>query len=367
MPVRFTLRHDLDAAALEPAWRELESRADPPMFLGWAWIGAWLATIGAPALVLEGRAAGRVVLLAALRQATRRPLPGLAVRGLHLHNTGDEDRDVITIEYNGFLADPAVPEAVHEALHFLLGGGHCDELHLRNMPSPAGAPLYPAAALPRGTVLRELFRKPSYHIDLAALRAAGTPYLDSLSANTRQQLRRALRLFAARGALAVQRAAGVAEAMDYLAELKTLHQRYWTGRGAPGAFAYPFFEAFQHRLIATGLAEGAVELARVSCGGQPIGYVYNLMRNGRVLAYQTGIAFEDDARLKAGLVCHALCIQRHLDEGAAIYDFMAGDARYKRSMARPGPDMVYCTLEGAGAVLRLERALRGIRKRVARK
>lgn len=366
MPVRLTLRHDLDAAALEPMWRALEARADPPMFLGWAWIGAWIATLDETPLLLEGRADDQVVLLAVLRRATRRPFPGARVRSLHLQNTGDESRDVITIEYNGFLIDPAHPEAAVAALGFLLGR-HGDELHLRNMPTPIGTPLYPPEALPQGAVLRELFRKPSFRINLAALRATGTPYLDSLSANTRQQLRRAIRLFRQRGELAVQRAASVPEALEFLNELKLLHQRYWIGRGSPGAFAYPFFEAFQHRLIERGFAEGAVELARITCGDEPLGYVYNLMRNGRVLAYQTGIAFEDDAKLKAGLVCHALCIERHLADGADVYDFMAGDARYKRSMGRQGPDMVYCTLEGASPVLRVERALRKLKRKVGRK
>ena len=82
-----------------------------------------------------------------------------------------------------------------------------------------------------------------------------------------------------------------------------------------------------------------MELLRVSAGADIIGYVYNLVYRGHVYAYQTGILYESNPRLKPGLVSHCLCIERHLEEGSDVYDFMAGDARYKASLGEPGPDM----------------------------
>lgn len=359
----FTLRDDLDAATLASLWQELEARVRPPAFLGWCWIGSWLAEAGIRPVVLMGHAEGRLVLLGVLAPWDRRGRLPIVVPGLALHTTGDEARDVITIEYNGFLTDPAwAGRGDAAAIEFLVSGVTAagrrrEELHLRNVI--AG---WPGAPPPAGVVARELFRKPSWHVDLAALRASGTPYLDSLSANTRQQLRRALRQYRARGALEARRAGDVAEAMAWLAELKRLHQAYWTGKGEPGAFAYPFFERFERRLIENGLAAGAVELVRVSCGGEAIGYLQNLCGNGRVLSYQSGIDYRD-AKLKPGLVCHVLCIELHLAEGAAVYDFMAGAARYKASLGRPGPELVYRVLERPTAALRLERGLRALVQR----
>lgn len=368
-PLRFELRTDLDAAGLAPLWRELEQRADPPMFLSWHWIGCWLAETGIKPVVLLGHAGEKLVLLGALAGWDRQGKLPMTVSGLLLHTTGDEARDVITIEYNGFLTDRAwAGRADAAALHYLtsgvvVGGRRRDELHLRNIIAD---PAFDPAALPAGVVVRELFRKPSWHVDLAALRAAGTPYLDSLSANTRQQLRRVMRQYQRRGPLIARRAETVAEAMEFLAEMKRLHQAYWTGKGEPGAFAYPFFEAFERRLIETSLVAGAVELVRVCCGDQPIGYLQNLVGNGRVLSYQSGIDYANDPKLKPGLVCHVVCIELHLREGAAVYDFMAGAARYKASLGSPGPDLVYRVLERPTAKLRLERTLRGLARRVGR-
>ena len=46
-----------------------------------------------------------------------------------------------------------------------------------------------------------LQRKPSWRVNLAPIRADGKQYLDCLSANTRQQIRRAMRLYEKRGPL----------------------------------------------------------------------------------------------------------------------------------------------------------------------
>ena len=161
---------------------------------------------------------------------------------------------------------------------------------------------------------------------------SGKAYLDHLSPNTRQQICRSIRLYAREGKLVAQRARDVPEALRFLEELKELHQRTWTRRGETGSFAFPFFERFQRRLIATCLPRGTVEIIRVTCGERVIGYLYNFVWRGTVLAYQSGLAYEADARLKPGLVAHCLAIDIHLAEGAMIYDFMAGEARYKASL-----------------------------------
>ncbi len=373
-PLRFELRTDLDAASLAPLWRELEQRADPPMFLSWHWIGCWLAETGLRPVVLLGHAGEQLVLLGALTAWDRRGALPMTMSGLLLHTTGDEALDVITIEYNDFLIDRAwTGRAEPAALHYLtsgvvVDGKRRDELHLRNI---AADPAFDPATLPNGVVVRELFRKPSWYVDLAALRAACTPYLDTLSANTRQQLRRAMRQYQRRGPLTASRARDVPEALAFLAEMKRLHQQYWTAKGERGAFSYPFLEAFERRLIETGVPAGAVEMVRVCCGDQPIGYLQNLVGPNlvggtRVLSYQSGIDYQHDPKLKPGLICHVLCIELHLREGAAIYDFMAGAARYKASLGIPGPDMIYRVLERPSAKLRLEQALRALLRRVRR-
>ncbi len=350
-------------------WLDLERRATPNFFLSWHWIGAWLLQAELRPWMLVGRVQGEVAVLGALTASRRHNFGPAAIAGLRLHTTGIADIDVITIEYNGFLVDAAHGDAAEDAaLDFLIGdfligttgatGQRCDELDLRNVSRR-----YRAYAESRRLIHRIAGRKPSYRVDLDGVRASGRPYLDRLSSNTRQQIRRSMRLYQAIGPVVLTRAETVDEAVAFLAGLKALHQPYWQSRGEPGAFAYPFLEALMHRLMIAGLADGTVELVRVSRGELAIGYLYNFVYRGQVYCYQCGFLFEADARLKPGLVAHTLCIEDHLRTGVAIYDFMGGEARYKSSLGQPGPDLHYVLLQRPTAIIRAENALRRLRDR----
>ncbi len=361
MSISFELAEGRGLESIGAMWRDLEVRADAPIFLSWDWIGCWLAESEAagapPAAMLIGRQGEAVVLLGALIPRRRREPPVVA-DGLRLHTLGHDDQDVITIEYNGFLVARGQEGAAETAaLAFLLAGPvvagrRRDELHLKGVPDRL-APLVP----PGPHLTSIVSRKPSWRADLAGTRALGRSYLDGLSANTRQQVRRAMRLYAERGPLLLTRATDVPEAMAFLEGLRILHQRYWNQRDEPGAFAYPFFEAFHRRLIRTAFPDGVIELARISAGETAIGYLYNFVHRGHVYSYQSGFLYEEDARLKPGLVSHALCAERHLAEGQGCYDFMAGEARYKASLGVPGPEMLYVLLQRRTTMLTFDKRL----------
>jgi CelD/BcsL family acetyltransferase involved in cellulose biosynthesis len=363
---RFEIGTAMSQDELEAAWLDLEARASPPVFLSWDWIGCWIAELSPRPFILTGQADGRIVLLGALASSARRDVLPVTIHGLQLHTVGDPQRDIITVEYNGFLVDRDwVGKIESDAIAFLLsgipiGGKRHDELHLRTVAADLAGVVSTS-----GFRFRELHRKPSWRVDLAELRAAGRRYLDSLSANTRQQIRRSMRLYEKRGALSVVRAASVPEALAFLDALKDLHQHYWNSRGEPGGFAFPFFERFQRRLIEVALPHGTVEIVKVAAGSDVIGYVYNLVYRGHVYAYQTGIRYEDDPRLKPGLVSHCLCIDRHYNDGSIAYDFMAGEARYKASLGIPGPEFLYLLVQRPSWPLQLENALYDVRRRLA--
>jgi CelD/BcsL family acetyltransferase involved in cellulose biosynthesis len=363
--LRFEVVTRLDIIALGAAWCDLQTRAAHEFFLEWGWISAWLSELDQTATVLVGRADETVVLLGVLVANARRGI--VPVNGLHLHDTGQDALDVITIEYNGFLVDRAWQgRAEPAAIRFLLRGAPVgrhtpDELHIKGVAQP-----FDPAALGGGLVAEAVVRQPSWHVDLAALCASGGDYLAALSANTRYQIRRSMRLYEHRGPLSLERARDVPEGLAFLRNLKELHQSYWTSRGEVGAFGFPFFERFQRRLIAGCLAAGQVELLRLRAGAEDIGYLYNFVHEGRVLAYQSGFRYESDPRLKPGLVSHTLCVMQHMDEGARSYDLLAGAARYKASLGEPGPDMTHWRIERRTPLLMAERGLKSLRRALAR-
>lgn len=363
MPIAFEIVPMPAFDALGALWRELEARADGGFFLSWDWVGCWIEETGLKPAILIGRDAGKIVLLAALTPTRRHDIARFAIAGMHLQTTGDVRQDVVTVEYNGFLLDRSVSSWVQQqAVGYLVSGPVVEgrrrnELHLKNVTVP-----YDINFAETGIRCIRLEQKPSWRVDLDAIRASGKPYLGHLSANTRQQIRRSMRLYEREGKLVAERARDVPEALRFLEELKELHQRTWTRRGGTGSFAYPFFERFQRRLIAAGLPRGTVEIVRVACGARVIGYLYNFIWRGTVFAYQSGLAYESDARLKPGLVAHCLTIDIHLADGARIYDFMAGEARYKASLGEPGPEMYHLLLQRPTWALRMEFGLRNLKR-----
>lgn len=364
--VRFEISRFTDVDDLQRLWLELEERAVASFYLSWDWVGCWIREAGLAPTVLVGRAADTVVLLGVVTPATRRNVLPIGLHGLHLNMTGDDSTDIITTEYNGFLVargyeGPLEPRAVSFLLSgVVVGGRRRDELHLKNI-----APDFVPAVVAGGCMIRQVQHKPSWYVDLAAIRSTGCQYLDSLSSNTRQQIRRSIRLYEKRGPLTAEPARNLIEAMSFLDGLKCLHQSYWNSRGQPGGFAFAFFDRFQRRLVETCHAHGTIELFKISAGSWTIGYLYNFVHRGHVYAYQSGFNYEADGRMKPGLVSHSLCIRRHLDIGSDIYDFLAGEHRYKSNLGQPGPDMIYLIAERRTLSLRLESALYRLKKRLA--
>jgi CelD/BcsL family acetyltransferase involved in cellulose biosynthesis len=349
-------------------WTGLEPRADGGFYLSWHWIGAMLAESAIAPAVVTARADGQLVALGLLNAAPQRRLGGLLrSRCLFLNETGDATRDAAYIEYNGFLVDRAYGPALEERLVAFLAGPdpaaaglpEWDEIRFGGVPER-----YRQFARATGLMVREINASGTARVDLDALRASGRSYLDGLSANTRHQLRRAVRGFEASGPLALDVASTLGEAYAFLDALAELHQAYWTTRGRPGAFAHPYMARFHRRMIATALPERAVELLRVRAGERTIGYLYNLIHRGWVGAYCSGFAYAGDSKLKPGYVAYMLCVERHLAAGNRTVDFLAGENRYKTSLGKPYQPLFHFDLQRPRLRLRVEAALRSLRARL---
>jgi CelD/BcsL family acetyltransferase involved in cellulose biosynthesis len=331
--IRVTLSRPTDLAALEARWRDLEAAADASFFQGWTWTGCLFAERFPDPVLAEATLDGRTMALALFNR--RR---GRLRDTLFLGESGDPARDRLYVEYNGVLvragADPDPTSACLRAARFarLPDDGWLSRprgLVLSGIPDSV---LAAAGAVAGRIRVRQSLPVP--WVDLDRLRRSGTDYLASRSANTRQQLRRSDRSWAAAGGLALRRAATVAEALGFLEELEALHQAAWTARGQAGSFADPFFGRFHRTLIARGLPRGEIDLLRITAGTDPVGLLYNFRYRGRVLAYQSGFAYPPaDARRKPGLTCHHLAIRAALTQGQTAYDFLAGADRYKYSLA----------------------------------
>ncbi len=320
-------------AALGADWEALEQEAPAAsVFQGWGWVGC----------LAEERYPDPVLLRAI---DTDGRLRGLALfnrraGGLHLAESGDAVLDAPFIEHNAPLVAEG-PDAA-AATRALLQAAWAVRGTRRLVLSGAAPAVVDAA----GGMPWRLQARAAPAVDLATLPAEGL--LPTLSANARYQIRRSHRTLEALGGgpLRLETAAIEAEALTWFDAMLALHGETWRRRGMPGAFADTAVLRFHRALIPRLLARGELAMQRVTAGaGLVVGTLYNLRRNGRVFAYQSGLRQpEDPAKQKPGLTCHALAIDAARAAGDRIYDFLAGDARYKRSLANTEATLLWAEL-----------------------
>ena len=111
------------------------------------------------------------------------------------------------------------------------------------------------------------------------------------------------------------------------------------------AFANPAFLHFHRELISRGFLRGETDLLCVRAGESAVGYLYNFRYGHRVLTYQSGFAYpQASSARKPGLTTHHLAIEMYRAEGAAVYDFLAGEDRYKSSLSNARTDLSWIDL-----------------------
>jgi CelD/BcsL family acetyltransferase involved in cellulose biosynthesis len=310
-------------------WRGLERAlgAEAPLVRGWDWTAAWLTAYGdaVPHRFAIGRRGDAVVGAALVVGGRSTSRADLGLRLLYVGTSGEPEGEGVFGEYDGVLAAPGEREAFAAALvERLLAERGWDELRIDGFELADARAV--AAAAPR----LELGEVASPWTDLAAIRAADGDVVAALGKGPRGRIRRSLR---ALGEVVGEWAETPQAARAVFDELVGLHQARWRAAGEPGAFASPRALAFHHELIEALAPSGRVVLYRASADGETVGCLYGMVDRGRLLFYQGGLADAADSKVKPGLVAHALCMQECLERGIDAYDFLAGDARYKRELA----------------------------------
>ncbi|MCB4862968.1 GNAT family N-acetyltransferase [Sphingobium sp. PNB] len=338
-----------DLASLAPRWQALESRAAASFFLGWTWTGAWLESYAVrPELLAVTDAQGRDIALALFGHALQPRLLGRSAT-LSLNQSGDPGADRPFIEYNGLLAAKGREgEATRAALQALQNRNDWRTLRLDGI-----APDSPLLTIPARRKTR-LDRSPVYQVDLAAVRAAD--YLSLLSANSRAQIRRALKDHG--GALPAIAKAAPADIVPWLDEMRSLN----TGRHADNAWDDPAFRRFAAALASR---DEKVELLRFTDGGGTIGLLLNVLHDGVAMNYQSAFAAPRAPKDKPGLLCHAAAVAHYAERGLALYSLLAGKDRYKQSLATREEALEWWQVDRFSPRLEAEAWLRKLLRRPA--
>jgi hypothetical protein len=315
-----------ERALLEERWRELAENSPHSFFLSWPWISTWLHCVQPTVTpMLLTVSSGAQLIAAAIivkKMIWRHGL--IPVKTWVLNATGDRRFDNICTGH-----ERAAWEEVLD--HFSAREKNWDEFHLDGVP-----PWLAEAWAARGLAVRHSRQDVGRFLDLGQVRAnANCSCIGLLAPRARTRLRHTMASVERRfGPLVVSEATTIEEARGFFSALKELHIKRWGDQPNGDAFDRPFFERFHLELIARCFADGLVQLARVEAGAVTLGLLYNFKYHGRVLFYQSGINCAAAERGDSiGLLLHALVIDRNAQQGHAIYDMLAGDAQYKRTLA----------------------------------
>jgi CelD/BcsL family acetyltransferase involved in cellulose biosynthesis len=320
-------------------WEQLyqvSPTAAPP--LHWQWLGQWWRTYGP----LYGRGGGlrvlavwrdgRLIGALPLYEQRRGVGQALAARRVGFLSTGEAEFEETCPDYMDLLYRPGEQQTCIDALREVLLDQQrlaWDQLDFLDIAEHSPLlQLQPALA-----ELGRVQRTTRGVCPAADISGGLEPYLERLSANTRQQSRRLLR--------AAQKAGGVmewardsAEADTFLDQLIDLHQARWTSVGQPGCFAAPRFTEFHRALARAWVPAGRAVLARLRVEDRPLAVIYGFPVGEKFHFYQSGVVLDDPQVLKSpGTVAFLLLMDRLAQQGIGTFDFLRGSSGYKQRLA----------------------------------
>ncbi len=354
-----------DFSLIEEHWRALCRQCDHSYFLSWGWMSTWLKSLPAEndVRLMVGFHEGQPAVAFFVGLSEKRRYGAFHSRVLSLNATGIPYFDQLYVEYNSILTIPPLQADV-ELLFRALNGMPWDEFYLPGLSRQFMETVHS----PRngGGTFRALVEEQSTasFVDLEQVRAAGMDYLRFLSSNRRSQIRRSIKEYEKEGKIEVVEANTPQEALAFLERLAALHQKEWQRRNRAGAFANEYFFQFHKDLVAGRFSQGEIQLLKIATSKTELGYLYNFIYNGRVYFYQSGFNYLPGNVYRPGLVAHYYAILHNAEAGKFIYDFLAGEADYKTSMATASEDVYWVRIFRSPALFLMGRWVNAIKTRI---
>ena len=190
----------------------------------------------------------------------------------------------------------------------------------------------------RGNLIHRRSRSSCWRITLPG---GWDQYLNMLSKSHRKQIRRLERDYFQTGRARLVTAANESELGRGLEALIRLHQRRRQSLGERGCFASSRFVAFHEQTANRLLRSGRLRLVWLEVDGQTVAVEYQVLGDGVVYAYQSGIE-PDSLEHQPGRLITLGGIKQAISEGRRAFDFLRGDESYKahwRAKPRPALDI----------------------------
>lgn len=313
--------------ALEAQWTELHRACEATAFQSFEWLRAWWRHFGEANACLQLRILvleedDRIVGIAPFVLETLAVLGIFRLRRLSLLGEGLSD-------YLDLLAHPERADAACDVLAaHLTAGVDWDLISLVDVPDRSALHTRFLAAL-RLAGLR-CRKHPRVQCPRAQLLETWPKTLASFTTDRRRKLTFLDRRLKKNFKVTLRHVEGGSDMRDQVSAFVVMHQTRWKKLGHGGAFADARAIDFIQDIAQAFHARGWLRLTFLQVDGQDAAAViaFHVARQLQVYL-AANAALERVARYSPGTALYAYCIERAIDEGARICDFLRSPARYK--------------------------------------
>jgi hypothetical protein len=159
-----------------------------------------------------------------------------------------------------------------------------------------------------------------------------TSKFEFISKNSYRQLNRSTNLIEQHMGPIKIKFASEEENTDFFDALGVLHRKKWENTLQGSGFNNKAFEIHHKNLFK--LCPEKIDLIKVDAGIHTLGYIYNIKHRNSVYFYCSGINFEmPHNHIKPGYSIHYELMKYYRDKGFEWYDFLGGEAQYKKSLS----------------------------------
>ena len=300
-------------------------------FLSYSWVNAWINTLAEVPLVALLRKDNEEIGMCFLG-VQKHSYFGLKIRTAFLNQVGNEKTDQIWIEYNGVICLSGFRDLFFRELFKELARNGIDRLIISMTEKEISQ-----------TILKQsqLFAKHISTIGFVAHLSKSKDVLSShfISKNTRNQIKRSnKKIEDLYGPLTIRKGVTFQEKIEIFEKLATMHRIQWGHTREGSGFNNSYFT--QHHM--TLLEESDFfELVEVKGGETVLGCAINFLFDKTVYFYCSGINHQISTKhIKPGYSMHSILMEFYRKQGFERYDFMGGDAQYKKSLSDTQVDFI---------------------------
>ena len=270
----------------------------------------------------------QVVGLGFFVETSRKVFGLFTIKQWHLHRSGNTKEDQIWIEHNDFLLDADISDSVREEMvKSICNFAPSVQEIIVGLSTNDALIRFAKSFQSKSLQLRHLIDTLAYRVETKE-----TFVNEVLSKNARSQVMRSEKLLNQLGNLdfyVVTRTEDVKKALESIAKI---HVDRWSKSIEGSGFTNSCFKEF-HRLIISDEGNKIAEVSVLSLNQKPIGYLLNYIYKDKVYFYLSALTTFDENKIKVGITLHTKAIQHYIDNGIYSYDFLGGDARYKKSLS----------------------------------